>query len=121
MAHGQVLTSRLLSYIQSAPKPRIWKVSFPAAETTGDAMTPSSQQQQTASDLAALVSKAERPCMFSRREGSLLRLVPRNESLSAAQLEQQLKQLLGQSHMQQLLSEVLPVTHPSKRKQLGAS
>lgn len=79
-------------------------------------MTPS-QQQQTASALVAVLRKAERPCMFSLREGSLLRLVPPNERLSVTQLEQQLMHLLAHPHMQQLLSEFVPINHTSKRKQ----
>jgi hypothetical protein len=57
---------------------------------------------------AALISSAERPSRFSRRDGSILRLVPANERLSPAQLEHFLQQLLAQQHMQQLLSEHVP-------------
>lgn len=74
------------------------------------------QQQQTAGLLAAILSKAERPSMFSRREGSLLRLVPANERLTNAQLRQQLVNLLAQLHMQQQLSEQLLACQHHKRK-----
>lgn len=59
----------------------------------------------SAAATAALISSAERPSLFSRRDGSILRLVPENERLSTAQLDHFLQQLLAQQHMQQLMSE----------------
>lgn len=67
-------------------------------------------QSGVAAAAAALISSAERPSLFSKREGAVLRLVPANERLSPEQLEQQLKQLMAQPHMQSLLDEQLP-TH----------
>ena len=76
-------------------------------------MIPHVQTQQqhssaAAAAVAALISSAERPSLVSRREGAILRLVPANERLSPAQLEQQLHQLLVQPHMQCLLAEHSP-------------
>lgn len=76
-------------------------------------MTDHSQTQQqhssaAAAAVAALISSAERPSLFSRREGAILRLVPANERLSPAQLEQQLHRLLTQPHMRCLLAEHSP-------------
>lgn len=62
----------------------------------------------SAAATAALISCAERPNLFSRRDGSILRLVPVNQRLSPAQLEHFLQQLLAQQHMQQILSEHVP-------------
>jgi hypothetical protein len=75
-------------------------------------------KEQLASAAAALLSRAERPCMFSRREGSSLRLVAPNERLGAGQLEQQLLHILTfQPHMQHLLQEQLAACDPCKSRE----
>lgn len=69
-----------------------------------------------AAALADALSRAERPCLFSARDGSLLRLVAPNERLSREELEHHLHQLLHQKHMQQLLVEHVDSCHLGKRK-----
>jgi len=69
-----------------------------------------------AAALADGLRRAERPCLFSARDGSLLRLVAPNERLSREELEHHLHQLLQQKHMQQQLAEHVNSCHLGKRK-----
>lgn len=73
---------------------------------------------QLASQWASSIAKAERPSPFSYRDGSVLRLVPANERLSALEMQANLTELLAeQQHIFQLFQgNVQAVSSRSKSK-----